>query len=268
MKMNSRAVFTAIFLVMAILAAPVPSRRLSAQEARSSLISTQQEIQIGREAAQKFEKQYGLYNDPGALARVGNLGRRLVSICDRKTITYTFKIANSDQFNACAFPGGFIYVNKGVLKELNDGELAFILGHELAHVCRRHSVKQIEKNLMTGGILTIIASVVNKGRLSEGTLNTITAINTVIQKSYSREDEKQADNDSLRYLTLGGIYPSWGVSALEKMRKKSGGMPGFLNTLIGSHPMPEDRVRDAGNTCRGLGYDPSPPTEIYLPGRK
>jgi len=241
------------------------SAGLFAQEKKSLFISTQQEIQIGREASQRFEKQYGLYTDPAALSRVGNLARRLVSICDRKTISYTFKIANSDEFNACAFPGGFIYVNKGVLKELNDGELAFILGHELAHVCRRHSVKQIEKNLVTGGLLTLIASIVNKGRLNEGTVNTITAINTVIQSSYSREDERQADQDSLRYLKLAGINPAWGVSALRKMQKKSGGMPGFLNTLIGSHPMPDERVRDAEGTCRALGFDPATPSEIYLP---
>ncbi len=189
---------------------------------RPTFISTEREVAIGRAAAGKFEGQYGLWSDPEAMTRVERLARQIVAVCGRTDITYHFNIANSMEFNACAFPGGFIYVNRGLLEELNDGELAFILGHELGHVVLRHSVKQIESNVFTEGLLTIVAAIFSKGKLSEGTSNTVAAVNLVVQSGYSRDDERDADLAGLLYMNKADINPAWGVSALRKMKKKSG----------------------------------------------
>jgi len=110
--------------------------------AQASWISTQQEINMGRSAAREIEKQYGLVQDQALQERVARIGNRIAAISDRKDLPYAFKVLDVKEINAFALPGGFIYVCKGLIDYMpSDDELAGVIGHEVGHVVKRHTVQ-------------------------------------------------------------------------------------------------------------------------------
>lgn len=124
------------------------------QPAEAGMISLEDEIKMGRETAQSLEAKYGLSQDYYLNERVDRIGQRLAAVCGRNEITYSFKVLNSNEVNALACPGGFIYVFKGLMDYMpSDTELAGVLGHEVGHVAKKHTVHSIEKQLWTSLIL-------------------------------------------------------------------------------------------------------------------
>ena len=96
--------------------------------AEAGMISEKQEIEMGKSVAQQIEARYGVLNDPLVTDRVNRIGQSLVDVCDRKNLTYTFKVLNTEEVNALACPGGYIYVFKGLLDYMpSDAELAGVL---------------------------------------------------------------------------------------------------------------------------------------------
>ena len=118
--------------------------------AEAGIISKQQEIEMGRETAMALEAQYGVVQDYELQERVNRIGQSLVAVSDRQDLEYTFKVLNCDEVNALACPGGFVYVFKGLIDYMpSDSELAGVLGHEVSHIVEKHTVHQIEKQLLT-----------------------------------------------------------------------------------------------------------------------
>jgi predicted Zn-dependent protease len=222
----------------------------------AGLISEEQEISIGREGANKLEAQYGTWNDPVQLQRINRIGQGIKVVTERNQLNYSFKILNVDKVNALAFPGGFIYVTRGLLPNVDDQELAFVLGHEIAHVAKRHSIQQMEQQLMTQlGLVTLVA-LLNRGEVSEGTMNTVQMASLVITSQYSREDEIEADIAACNYMVYGlGYNPRAGINFMKKLKAMSGDeVPGFLNSLVGSHPLADERITAIDAECKKLGY--------------
>ncbi|HAT98725.1 MAG TPA: peptidase M48, partial [Acidaminococcaceae bacterium] len=123
---------------------------ISGRSAEAGMISEKQELDMGKAAAEQIEAHYGVLNDPQINERVNRIGQSLVDVCGRKNIKYTFKVLNTEDVNALACPGGYIFVFKGLLDYMpSDAELAAVLGHEIGHVVKRHTVHQMEKNMLT-----------------------------------------------------------------------------------------------------------------------
>ena len=115
---------------------------------------------MGRETAMALEAQYGVVQDYELQERVNRIGQSLVAVSDRQDLEYTFKVLNCDEVNALACPGGFVYVFKGLIDYMpSDSELAGVLGHEVSHIVEKHTVHQIEKQLLT----TLLLAVATKG---------------------------------------------------------------------------------------------------------
>ncbi len=200
--------------------------------AEAALISTKEEIDIGRRVAYDLERQYGLVNDPAMQERVARIGARIAAASDRHDIDYTFKVLNSKEINALALPGGFVYVFKGLVDYMpTDEELAGIIGHEVGHISKRHTVRQIEKNI---GI-SILFGVVFGGR---GALLQNLAMNAIMA-GYSRDDEREADQLGFYHSVKAGYNPYSMLMGLQRLNdlpdKGSYG-------LFSSHPEPEARV--------------------------
>ena len=203
--------------------------------AEAALISTNQEISMGKDVAAQLENQYGLVQDDALQARVNEIGQRLVAVSDRQDLEYTFKVLNSDEVNAMAVPGGFIYVFKGLIDYMpSDDELAGVLGHEIGHIVKRHSVKQIEKQMA----LTLLAIIFTKGQgiiLADAAMQALMA-------GYSRADERQADEQGFELTNKAGYNPYSMLITVNKLQDLSDakGNPGY--GLFSTHPEPEKRV--------------------------
>lgn len=195
------------------------------------------EIQMGREAAPQFEKEFGgLYPDPKVQSYVNDVGMRLARQAGRSDLPWQFRVVNSDEINAFALPGGYIYITKGLLFSLeNEAQLASILGHEAAHVAHRDSVEQLERQQLISGGVALAGIAADSSAV--GDIGQI--VGGLVIMKYSRDQEKNADLAGLDYMVRAGYDPDGMVDAMEIMRKKSGGKgpPEFFST----HPDPENR---------------------------
>jgi len=203
-------------------------------QAQASFISKQQEINMGKDVAMQLENQYGLVHDDELQDRINRIGQSLVQYCGRKDLTYTFKVLNSQDVNAMACPGGFIYVFKGLVDFMpSDDELAAVIGHEIGHVVKRHTVHQVEKQLALS-ILTIIAAA-GSGDAGAGLILASTT-SQALMAGYSRHDEGEADTQGLD-LTLKAGYNPYGIyvtmSKLDDLSKEKN-VPDY--GIFASHP--------------------------------
>lgn len=201
--------------------------------------NTEKEINIGRRASDQIEQQFKLIQDPILLARVNSLGQKIVKVCDRKNLTYRFSILDEDSINAVALPGGFIYVNRGLIDFVkNDDELVGVLAHEVAHVVAKHSVKRLQA-AVGFNFLTLLAAASGNARAYAGV--NLAAIS--LFSAYSREDEMLADELSARYLRQAGFDPVAFISFLERLRdKKRNQRPRAAGFYARTHPYISERI--------------------------
>jgi predicted Zn-dependent protease len=181
------------------------------------LLSPGQEVALGREIAEQVEREFGVYYDPELQRYISEVGEKLVDVCERKEITYHFTVLNTPMVNAFAAPGGFIFVTRGILKELDDeAELAEVMGHEIGHVVYRHGAKQFEKVFGYQTIL-LIGEIITKRDLSQ--LKKYTDFFTSLMLiGYSRKNEFEADNSGVRYSLGAGYDPRGMVDFFQKLK--------------------------------------------------
>jgi predicted Zn-dependent protease len=208
-----------------------------------SLVSEDQEIQMGKEAAAQVQQSIGYYNDPALQAYVSGIGMKMAKASERPNLPWEFHVVNDASVNAFALPGGFIFVTRGLMTAINDeAELATVVGHEIGHVTNRHSVQQMSKAELAQvglGIGSILSSDVARlaGLASQGL--------SLLFLKYSRDAENQADKAGFRY----ALNANYNVSemanvfqTLDRMSQASGG--GKLPEWLSTHPDPGTRVQN------------------------
>ena len=216
---------------------------LPAPRSQAAMISQKQEIEMGQQVAQQLENHYGLVQDDEIQDRVSRIGQKLLANGIRPGLTYTFNVLNTPDVNALACPGGFIYVYKGLLDYMtSDDELAAVLGHEIGHIEKRHTVHQMEQQ-MALSLLTLLAGVAS-GDPGAGMVLASTA-SQALMAGYSRKDEREADQEGFRLSTLAGYNPYGSYVTMAKLEdmSKDMGNPGY--GLFASHPEPEVRMAKA-----------------------
>ena len=205
--------------------------------AQAGMISLEQEIEMGRETAKSLEAQYGLYQDAAMQERVNRIGQRLAAVSGRTEIAYSFKVLNHNEVNALACPGGFIYVFKGLIDYMpSDTELAGVLGHEVGHVAKKHTVNSIEKQLWT----TLALIVATGGR---GGMSLIGAAQQALFAGYSRTDERGADKEGFYNTVNAGFNPYAMLITANKLEDLAEQGGGASYGLFSSHPEPVERVK-------------------------
>ena len=205
--------------------------------AQAGMISLEQEIEMGRETAKSLEAQYGLYQDDAMQERVNRIGQRLAAVSGRTEIEYFFKVLNHNEVNALACPGGFIYVFKGLIDYMpSDTELAGVLGHEVGHVAKKHTVNSIEKQLWT----TLALIVATGGR---GGMSLIGAAQQALFAGYSRTDERGADKEGFYNTVNAGFNPYAMLITANKLEDLAEQGGGASYGLFSSHPEPVERVK-------------------------
>jgi predicted Zn-dependent protease len=209
-------------------------------------VSTQQEVQMGQDEAQQVNAQLPMVQDAGIQNYVNALGNRIAHLTSRADLQWQYQVVNSDVVNAFALPGGFIYVNRGVLERAsNMSELAGVLGHETEHVVRRHSVKQMEQAQGANvgvGILCALTGVCQSG-VAQAAINVGGA---AVFAKFSRTDEIQADEGGFNNVMRAGISPRGMLTFFQKLlaEEQQAGGGGNTAAWFADHPGTTDRIAD------------------------
>lgn len=202
--------------------------------------TTDKEVQMGEAIAREVEKEYKLVDDPLIQKRVEDIGQKIAVVCDRKEIDYHFKVLEDEEINAFALPGGFIYVNKGLIdKVANDDELASVLAHEVGHIVARHSIKKLQA-IMSYSLLRILAASIPR---TAQVGNAADIAFTEIILGYGRDDELLADQLGSRYAKLAGYDPHGMIAFLEKLQEINKRKPLKPKSYFKTHPYVPDRIR-------------------------
>ena len=248
------------YLAQAALAVLVvlPSLAFGAEQLRFkpgfNLFSPQQDVQVGREASAEVEKQLPLVKDAQVERYVNDLGRRLTQDAPNNAgYEWTFKVVNSQDINAFALPGGFIYVNRGVLEAAEDeAQLAGVMAHEIGHVVMRHGTHQASQAMLAQGGLAILWGVLGQSssltaQLAE--LGISFGVNSIFLR-YSRSAESQADEIGTYILYRGGYDPHAMAQFFGIIDKK---YPQQGLQFLSDHPNPGNRVEKVDELIPQLG---------------
>jgi len=206
--------------------------------------STEKEVRMGREAAAEVDRQAKFVDDPLITEYVNRVGQNIVLHSDAK-VPFTIKVIDSDEVNAFALPGGFFYVNKGlILAADNEAELAGVMAHEIAHVAARHAVEnQTKASLLEyaalGGSIFLggIPGMIYQNTAGIGLLG--------IFMKFSRGAEEEADRLGVQYMYAAGYDPGAMATMFEKLEAKNKKKPGLISRAFATHPAPPDRRASA-----------------------
>src|SRR5687767_15771319 len=170
-------------------------------------ISTQQEVQMGQQEAANINAQLPIVGDPEVNRYINVLGDQIASRTSRADLDWRFYVVDSREVNAFAVPGGFIYVNRGLIERTaRMSELAGVLGHEIGHVVQRHSIQQMEK-AQGANIGVTLACVLTNVCNSQAAGAAINLAGGAVFARFSRQDELEADNEAVNNVVRAGISP-------------------------------------------------------------
>jgi predicted Zn-dependent protease len=198
-----------------------------------SNISARQEVQIGQQINQQLvSREIRLYRNSTINRYINEIGQRLAQESQRPDIPYTFQVVDDKGINAFATMGGFVYVNTGLIAAAdNEAQLASVMAHEIGHIAGRHSIQQMRQ-------MAIARGVASAAGLDRSTAVGI-GVELALRRPNSRQDEFEADQMGLQYLTQAGYAPSAMVAFMEKLLRSGGSVPSFLST----HPATGDRIK-------------------------
>jgi len=205
---------------------------------------TESEVKMGRMLAAQVDKEAKFVDDPIITEYVNRVGQNIVLHSDAK-VPFTIKVIDSDEVNAFALPGGFFYVNKGlILAADNEAELAGVMAHEIAHVAARHAMENeakmrvIDYGMLAGILLggPIVSNILyNGGSFFEG----------MAFLKFSRGAEEEADKLGVQYMWAAGYDPGAMATMFEKLEAKNKKKPGTIARMFQDHPAPADRRQSA-----------------------
>jgi predicted Zn-dependent protease len=206
--------------------------------------SIEKEIALGRELAAQVERQTKIVDDPIVSEYVSRVGQNLVRNSDAE-VPFTIKVVDSDEVNAFALPGGFFFVNTGlILKADTEAELAGVMAHEIAHVAARHGTRQATRGQLAE-LGTIPLIFVGGGWARYGARQAASVAVPVAFISFSRSFEAEADMLGLEYLYKTGYDPTALVDFFEKIQALEKQKPGTMAKVFSTHPPTDDRIRAA-----------------------
>lgn len=242
------------------LAAGVASAQTNVK-AGFNLFSPQQDVEIGQQSAVEADRQLPILRDADVDAYVNRIGQKLAQNAGGPGFQYRFRVVNASDINAFALPGGYVYINRGIIENArNEGEVAGVIAHEIAHVSLRHGTHQASKAYGAQAGLQILGGLLG-GKVGGNTAQIINAVgglgmNALFLK-YSRDLETQADIRGAQILAASGYTPADMVSffrQLENVDKSK------KTTWLSDHPAPPDRIARIEKE-RQLLQEPSTPTQ-------
>ncbi|HYW13225.1 MAG TPA: M48 family metallopeptidase [Longimicrobium sp.] len=217
-------------------------------------VSTQQEVQLGADYSRQINQQMPMLNDQATVNYVNQIGQQIAQIADPRGIRYHFYVVNSDVVNAFALPGGYVYINRGIIERAdNVSELAGVLAHEVGHVAERHSIEQLQRaqnanlglNVLYGVLLGRNPSGVEQAGIQVG--------GSAVFAGYTRDAEREADAVAVGYLMRAGYSPNGLPSFFQELLELQQRQPGRVQQWFATHPTTQERV---ANTQAAIARTP------------
>jgi predicted Zn-dependent protease len=207
--------------------------------------SIEHEIAEGKQYAQQVEQTSRLVDDPVVLEYVNRTGQNLVNNSDCK-VPFTIKVIDSDEVNAFALPGGFFYVNSGlILRAQEESELAGVMAHEIAHVCARHGTKnQTKGDIMQLGMIPLMI-LLPGGWAGYGIYEGLQFAIPISFLKFSRNDEREADYLGLQYMYKAGYDPNAYITFFERILSDEKRSPGTVGKFFSDHPPTGERIENS-----------------------
>src|ERR1700686_455135 len=212
--------------------------------------SIEKEIALGKQMAQEVERQARIVNDPTISEYVNRIGQNLVRNSDAK-VPFTIKVIDSEEINAFALPGGFFFVNTGILLNAdNEAEMAGVMAHEIGHVAARHGARQATKGeLVNYGTIPLIFLGGWTGYAIRQGIGLAIPMGFL---TFSRAMESEADLLGLEYMYKAGYDPTCFVDFFEKIQSLEKRKPGTMSKVFSSHPPTDDRIKVAQKNIQEL----------------
>jgi predicted Zn-dependent protease len=208
-----------------------------------NLYSLEKEIALGKYYAQEVERTAKLVDDPVVAEYVNRVGQNLVRNSDAK-VPFTIKVIDDDTLNAFALPGGFFYVNSGlILAADEEAELAGVMAHEIAHVTARHVTKNMTKAEIAQWAMLPLLIFGPAGWTGYGIYQASNFLIPMTFLKFSRDAEREADFLGLQYMFAAGYDPNAYVSFFEKIRAQEKRQPGSVPKIFASHPPTPERIQ-------------------------
>ena len=209
-----------------------------------NLFSLEREIALGKQLAQEVERSSKLIDDPVVTEYVNRVGQNLVRNSDAR-VPFTIKVIDSDEVNAFALPGGFFYVNSGlILRAQEESELAGVMAHEISHVCARHGTKNATKGeLMQLATIPLIL-LGPGGWAGYGLYQGLNLAIPVTYLKFSRDAEREADYLGIQYMYKTGYDPNSYVTFFERIQADEKRRPGTIPKVFSTHPPTPERIEN------------------------
>jgi len=217
-------------------------------------ISTQQEVQAGAEYSRQINAQLPLIRDSYTNQFVTQLGRQIAAQADQRGIQYTFYVVNSDVVNAFSLPGGYVYVNRGIIERAdNVSQLAGVLAHEIGHVAERHGVEQAQRAQNANTALSVLYGVLMRRNPSTVEQAGIQVGGSAVFAGYSRGAEREADHVAISYMIRSGYNPHGLPQFFAKLMNEQQRAPSKVEQWFATHPLTQERMQ---NTTADINATP------------
>ena len=216
---------------------------LSAAAATGCGISTQQEVEMGQSYSQQINAQLPIVQDPEIHQYINVIGDSIARVADERNLDWQFYVVNSQEVNAFAVPGGFIYVNRGLIERAPVmSQLAGVLGHEIGHVTNRHTVDQMKKEQGANIGLTVFCVLQPAICNNQAAGAAIQLGGGALFAKFSRAAEEEADASGVTYTTRAGINPNGIPEMFEILLEERNTRPAGVQAWFSTHPLEEDRI--------------------------
>jgi beta-barrel assembly-enhancing protease len=220
-------------------------------------IDDEQEKVIGRDAAAEIERQVPLVRDAEINAYLASLGTALATPSDDRNREWQFRLVDADVINAFALPGGFVYVNRGLVDRASSAsELAGVMGHEIAHVILRHSAERIEKAQKTNAGVALVCGLTNLCS-SDAARVAINVGGAAIFARFSRRDELEADSAAVGIVRRAGYDPRGIATMFASLLQVREQRPDIVSGWFASHPLEEARIGAVERVIAATAVDPA-----------
>lgn len=210
-----------------------------------NLLTPQDEVEIGRQASKEVEKEMPMYPDATVVAYIDSLGQAIVKSSHLSMFEYHFNVVDTDDVNAFALPGGYLYVNRGLIEAAEtESELAGVIGHEIGHVVGHHGARQISKQYGLAVLVELIAGGDENSSLARDIAAQFASFGAGLTLlKYGRLAEQESDAYAVQFTYKAGIHPEGVAKFFEKLLALHENQPEGVQVWFTTHPPTQERIK-------------------------